>query len=198
MFPPNFMSTIYFVFGLCQTVAGYAAWVFRKQESFRVEPSDYPNIGSHPKRLVVFFSRMGYVKKVAYEEADRTGAAVYEIKARERTEGTAGFWWCGQFAMHRWAMPIEPIGADLSRYEHITICCPVWVFSLASPARSFCKAAAGSIKEADYIAVHYTAGGYENTARGMDAVLQLQHTDYRSISCKTGVFSRAKSREGNQ
>lgn len=110
MFPPNFMSTIYFVFGLCQTVAGYAAWVFRKQESFRVEPSDYPNIGSHPKRLVVFFSRMGYVKKVAYEEADRTGAAVYEIKARERTEGTAGFWWCGQFAMHRWATPIEPIG----------------------------------------------------------------------------------------
>ena len=26
IFPPNFMSTIYFVFGLCQAVTGYAAW----------------------------------------------------------------------------------------------------------------------------------------------------------------------------
>ena len=26
-------------------------------------------------------------------------------------------------------------------------------------------------------------------AREMDAILQLKHTDYRSISCKMGVFS---------
>ena len=26
MFPLNFMSTVYFVFGLCQAIAGYAAW----------------------------------------------------------------------------------------------------------------------------------------------------------------------------
>ena len=26
MFPPNFMSSIYFVFGLCQAITGYAAW----------------------------------------------------------------------------------------------------------------------------------------------------------------------------
>ena len=32
IFPLNFMSTIYFVFGICQAVTGYAAWVFRKQE----------------------------------------------------------------------------------------------------------------------------------------------------------------------
>ena len=189
MFPPNFMSAIYFVFGLCQAAAGYAAWVFQKQESFRVEPSAYPNIGNDPKRLVVFFSRMGYVKKVACREADRTGACVYEIKAKERTEGTAGFWWCGRFAMHRWAMPIEPVGIDLAKYEHVTICYPIWVFSLASPVRSFGRAAAGKIREADYISVHYTAGSYENTAREMDAILQLEHTGYRSISCRMGAFS---------
>lgn len=91
MFPPNFMSTIYFVFGFCQAVTGYAAWVFRKQEAFKVDPADYPNIGNDPERLVVFFSRMGYVKKVACEEAERTGACIYEIRAQERTKGTAGF-----------------------------------------------------------------------------------------------------------
>ena len=26
MFPPNFMSSIYFVFGLCQAITGYVAW----------------------------------------------------------------------------------------------------------------------------------------------------------------------------
>ena len=32
MFPLNFMSTIYFVFGLCQAVTGYAAWVLLRRE----------------------------------------------------------------------------------------------------------------------------------------------------------------------
>ena len=36
IFPPNFMSTIYFIFGFYQAATGYAAWVFRRQESFTV------------------------------------------------------------------------------------------------------------------------------------------------------------------
>lgn len=63
MFPLNFMSTAYFIFGLCQAATGYAAWVFQKQEAFAVNRADYPNIGTNPKRLVVFLSRMGYVRK---------------------------------------------------------------------------------------------------------------------------------------
>ena len=193
MFPPNIMSTLYFLFGLCQAATGYAAWVFGKQERFRAAFSPREKVGTDPRRLVVFFSRMGYVKKVAYDEAARTGACVYEIRARERTEGTAGFWWCGRFAMHRWDMPIAPVEVDLTVYDHVTICYPIWVFSLASPVRSFCRAAAGKIREADYISVHHTAGRYENTAREIDALLHLRHTDYRSISCKMGVFTPQKT-----
>ena len=70
IFPPNFMSTSYFIFGLIQAVTGYMAWVFQGQEAFRAVREDYPRIGTDPRRLVVFFSRMGYVRKVAYEEAD--------------------------------------------------------------------------------------------------------------------------------
>ena len=33
MFPLNFMSTAYFVFGLCQAVTGWAAYRYQKQES---------------------------------------------------------------------------------------------------------------------------------------------------------------------
>ena len=54
IFPLNFMSTSYFIFGLCQAITGYAAWVFGKQEAFAVRAADYPNIGTNPERLVVF------------------------------------------------------------------------------------------------------------------------------------------------
>ena len=188
MFPPNFMSTSYFIFGLIQAATGYMAWVFRKQEAFRADRADYPRIGTNPRRLVVFFSRMGYVRKKAYEEAERTGAAVYEIRAAERTEGTLGFWWCGRYGMHRWAMPIQPVDIDLTAFDHVTICAPIWVFALAAPVRSFCAQAAGRIREADYILVHHQNSDYANAAEEMDALLGIRHTGLRSIRCRKGVY----------
>ena len=188
MFPLNFMSTSYFIFGAAQAASGYAAGVFEKQEAFRAEAVDYPNIGTDPRYLVVFFSRMGYVRKLAYEEANRTGASVYEIRATERTSGTPGFWWCGRYGMHKWPMPIEPIKADLSLYEHVTICSPIWVFALAAPVRSFCSQAAGKIREADYILVHHQNSVYENAAGEMDALLGLRHTALHSVRCREGRY----------
>ena len=141
---------------------------------------------------MVFFSRLGYVKQKAFEEANRTGAKIYEIKSTERTEGTLGFWWCGRFGMHRWAMPIEDISVDLSSFEHITICSPIWVFSLAAPVRAFCAAAAGKIKSADYILVHHTGGRYENAAAEMDKLLKTEHTCLKSYKCHTGKFKEIK------
>lgn len=189
IFPFNFMSTAYFIFGFCQAATGYAAWVFRKQESFaaEIDHSDIDgNIGSNKKRLVVFFSRMGYVKNIAYREAARCGADIYEIKSTERTEGTLGFWWCGRFAMHRWPMPIEPIPIDFSTFEHVTICSPIWVFALASPVREFCKKFSGKIRQADYILVHHTRAKYENAAQEMDFLLGIKHTSFKTIQCKMG------------
>ena len=188
IFPLNFMSTIYFVFGFCQAVTGYMTWVFCRQETFRVEPSDYPNIGSNRTRLVVFFSRMGYVKKQAYALADRTGAQIYEIKATEPTAGTAGFWWCGRFAIHRWAMPIEPVTVDLSAFDHVTICTPIWAFSLASPVREFCRRSAGKINAADYVLVHHTKGQYKSVAAELDDLLGIAHTSCVSVQCRMGTF----------
>lgn len=188
IFPLNFMSTAYFVFGFAQAATAYAAWIFGRQEAFRADISDYPNIGRNPERLVVFFSRMGYVRRLAYEEADRTGAAVYEIRSTERTAGTPGFWWCGRYGMHRWQMPIEPLRVELSSCTHVTVCSPIWVFSLAAPVRAFCAQAAGQIREADYILVHHQNGVYENAAKEMDALLGIRHTALRSFRCRAGVY----------
>ena len=188
MFPLNFMSTIYFIFGLAQACTGYAAWVFYQQEQFTVRPEDYPNVGSNPRRLVVYFSRMGYGKKLALEEANRTGAELYEIRSTERTQGTLGFWWCGRYGMHHWVMPIEPISVDLTAYDHVTICSPIWVFALAAPVRAFCQAAAGQVKEVDYILVHHNNSPYENAAQEMDELLGLHRTGLRSVCCRKGRY----------
>lgn len=69
MFPLNFMSTIYFVFGFCQAATGYAAWVFNRQEIFAAPP-----VAADTTRLVVYFFRMRYVRRLAYTEAHRRGA----------------------------------------------------------------------------------------------------------------------------
>lgn len=192
MFPPNFMSTIYFIFGFLQAVTGYAAWVFYTQEKFSVDESRYKNIGTNKNRLVVYFSRMGYVKTKALEEADRTGAMLYEVKATELTKGTKGFWWCGRYGMHRWEMPIEPITVDLSKFDHVTVCSPIWVFNLAAPMRSFCKQAHGKIKETDYILVHHNKSDYKNAAEEMDGLLEIKHTKLTSFYCREGRFGKSR------
>lgn len=188
MFPPNFMSTIYFIFGFLQAVTGYAAYVFLKQETFFVNPDDYKNIGTNKKRLVIYFSRMGYVKKAAFDAAEKTGACIYEIKAPEMTEGTLGFLWCGRFGMHRWDMPTVPPETDLSSFEHVTVCTPIWVFSLAPPVRDFLRKSKGKIKSADYILLHHTNGVYLNAVNEMDSLLGIKNSGFVSIRCRKGKF----------
>ena len=188
MFPPNFMSTAYFIFGFIQAITGYMTVVFYDQEHFTVSESDYPNIGSDPTKLVVYFSRMGYTKKKALEAADRTGAEICEVRAAERTSGTLGFWWCGRYGMHRWAMPIEDIGVQLEKYDHVTVCSPVWVFNLCAPMREFCKKASGRIRSADYILVHHQKSLYANAADEMDRLLGLKDTPDVSVCCREGRY----------
>ena len=188
MFPLNFMSTAYFIFGFLQAITGYMTVVFYDQEHFTVSESDYPNIGSDPTKLVVYFSRMGYTKKRALEAADRTGAEIYEVRAAERTSGTLGFWWCGRYGMHRWAMPIEDIGVQLEKYDHVTACSPVWVFNLCAPMREFCKKASGRIRSADYILVHHQKSLYANAADEMDRLLGLKDTPAVSVCCREGRY----------
>lgn len=186
IFPFNFMSTLYFFFGLTQAATGYAAWVFLRQERFTVCPADFPHISRDSKTLVVYFSRLGYTKKVAYETADRLGADLYELVPTERTAGTAGFWWCGRFGMHRWAMPLQPVDIDWAAYDRFVLCAPIWVFALCGPMRAFCLQARGHIRRADYILLHYQRCAYKNAFREMDTLLQLTHENALSLRCRTG------------
>lgn len=190
MFPLNFMSTAYFIFGLFQTITGYICYIFCKQEQFKFNSDEYTNIGTNPDKLVVYFSRMGYVRKIAYQKANECGADIYEVKSTERTEGTLGFWWCGRFGMHRWDMPIEDITVDLTRYEEIIICSPIWVFSICAPIRTFLKQAKDKIKKVEYVFVHFTEGNYEKVALDVDNLLGIEHTSLENVICRMGKYKK--------
>lgn len=188
MFPFNFMSTAYFVFGFIQAVTAYAAYVFRKQEEFTFDLTRYSNVGSDKSKLVVYFSRMGYTRTVAYELADKSGADILEIKATEKTDGTLGFWWCGRFGMHGWDMPIEEVSVDLSAYREVTVCSPIWVFSLSAPVKSFLRQAQGKINVVNYVFVHYTDGKYVRAAATADSILGIEHRSLLNVRSRQGRF----------
>lgn len=137
IFPSNVLSKSYFVFGCLQLLCGYLALVDYNQRHFTFDASDYLEIDCNAKTLVVYFSRMKYTKKIAYTKADKEGANIVELKTKERTEGTLGFWWCGRFGMHKWQMETLPINENLNNYNRIILVTPVWVFRMCAPMRDF-------------------------------------------------------------
>ena len=142
IFPPNFLDNAYFTFGLLQLISGYIALVSFNQVHFVFDEKDYPNVvtasaASNSKTLVIYFSRMNYTKRIAYNEANIKKAQIVELKTNERTQGTLGFWWCGRFGMHRWGMETLPLEVKLSDFEKIIIVTPIWVFKMCAPVRDF-------------------------------------------------------------
>ena len=95
------------------------------------------NINENSSNLVIYFSRTGHSKKIAYQVALEEKAKIYEIKTSEKIDGDLGFWWCGRFAMHKWGMNLEKIDIDLSNYSKIIIVSPIWLFRIFSPIRKF-------------------------------------------------------------
>ena len=142
IFPPNFLDNAYFTFGLLQLISGYIALVSFNQVHFVFDEKDYPNVvtasaASNSKTLVIYFSRMNYTKRIAYNEANIQKAQIVELKTNERTQGTLGFWWCGRFGMHKWGMETFPLEVKLSDFEKIIIVTPIWVFKMCAPVRDF-------------------------------------------------------------
>lgn len=192
IFPCNFLSTAYFIFGFLQAVTGYICFAFFMQNRFKFNTEDYKNIGANGENLVVYYSRDGYTKKIAYELANENGADVLEIKPTERTRGFLGFMWCGRFAMHKWGMPIEKINVDMERYRSVTLCSPIWVFGLSSPMVEFCKQNSGKIKNVSYVFVHFMKVKFKKVADKTDKILKTERSSYTSVCCRFGNVKNQK------
>lgn len=186
IFPFNVMSASYFVFGALQAITGVFCYVGYEQSLFAFNENDYNNIGKNKNTLVVFYSRTGYTKKIAYQTADKLGADICEIKTSERTNGNVGFWWCGRFGMLKKAMPIEKVVADVCSYEKVVICSPVWVFGISAPIRGFMQAYAGKLKSVEYVFVHFMRAKFARIADEADKILGVRRESFKSYSSHYG------------
>lgn len=161
--------------------------IFLKQGSFHFDASQYTEIGKHPETLVVYYSRLGYTRKIAYETADETGADLYEITTPERTHGFLGFAWLGRFGMHGWGMPIHPIQVDLSGYDKVILVSAIQVFKVAPPMREFCRKNQGKVKQLECILVHFRKDSTYNRAfTEVEELLQVRAAKRKSIVCEFG------------
>ena len=192
IFPFNFMSTSFFIFGFLQFVTGYVCLVGFMQSQFKFDVNLYNNIGKNKNKLVVFFSRMGYTKKLAYEIANEQGAEIVEISTTEKTAGNLGFWWCGRYGMHKWGMPLNDFNIDFAQYDEVTICSPTWVFGLSAPIREFCKLSTGKIKNVNLVLTHFMNCRFNKIAKEMDNLLGVDHKDFKSFRCRFGKFKEIK------
>lgn len=190
IFPTNILSITYFVVGIIQLITGYMTYVFYTQEQFKFDQNEYKNIGKNKDVLVVYFSRMGYTKKVAYEEAEKQKADILELKAKEKTENTSGFWWCGRYGMHKWRMPIYDIDVDLKSYKKVIIVSPIWVFSVSAPIREFCYKYSENINSVEYIFVHFMNTKFENVANEVDNILNKKREKFTSICMRIGKVKK--------
>lgn len=186
IFPMNILSTSFFIIGIIELLTGYMTYVFYVQENFIFNISDYNNPNKDKTTLVVYFSRMSYTKKVSYDIANKLGSSILELKPKEKTEGTLGFWQCGRYGMHKWRMPIEDINIDLSKYKKIIIVSPIWVFSVSAPIREFCYKYKNSIHEVEYIFTHFMKHNFNNVADEVDDILNKKRSKFTSICIRLG------------
>lgn len=186
IFPMNILSTSFFIIGIIELLTGYMTYVFYVQENFIFNISDYNNPNKDKTTLIVYFSRMSYTKKVSYDIANKLGSSILELKPKEKTEGTLGFWRCGRYGMHKWRMPIEDINIDLSKYKKIIIVSPIWVFSVSAPIREFCYKYKNSIHEVEYIFTHFMKHNFNNVADEVDDILNKKRSKFTSICIRLG------------
>ena len=194
IFEFNWLSTSYFIFGVAQLVTGHLLLICLRRDAFHFDPAEYPAIGTDARTLVVYFSRRGYVKKHAYEQAQACGGDLCELTTPERTAGFLGFAWCGRFAMHCWPMPLQPVTADVSRYERVILCAPIWAFSLCAPMRAFAQQSAGKVKRAEYVLVHYSSlCTVAPAVQELDGLLGVTHERATDVLCHCGQAVRIRA-----
>lgn len=188
--PFNFLSVTYFIFGIIQMIVGYITYVFYMQINFKVDISKYKNIGKNKDTLVVYFSRMGYTKRVAYDKANELKVDILRLETDELTENTKGFWWCGRFGMHKWRMSIKDIDIDIKKYKNVIIVSPIWVFSVASPIRDFCYKYSRDINNVQYIFVHFMNSIFKNVADEVDKILNKKRDGFTSVCMRFGNIKK--------
>lgn len=89
-------------------------------------------------------------------------------------------------------MSIENKDIDLNKYDEVTICSPVWVFSTCAPTRGFCNKNKGKIKNVNYCLTHFMNCKFKGIAKNLDKSLGITHKSFKSYKCRLGPLKELK------
>lgn len=109
------------------------------------------------RTFIIYYSRTGHAKELAESIAARLGAKLEHVELlRRQFDGWLGFARGLLATISRRDAAIKTPPSDLADYDTVVLCTPVWAGRLATPARTWLKAARGQIHN---LAVCATAGG---------------------------------------
>ena len=89
------------------------------------------------KTLIVYHSRTGYTRRVAFDLAGRLGADLDAIRIVQPMHGGLGYAMCAIEAIAGLAPALRPAAKNAAAYDLVVVGTPVWFWSLASPVRSW-------------------------------------------------------------
>ncbi len=144
------------------------------------------------KTLVVYFSRKGNTERIALAKAKELEADFLAIDTIENVAGYNGFSNCAKAAFSKKDMELFPYDTDISSYEKVIICAPIWFSGLCAPMKTFIKREKHNIKKAEYIFVHALQTDVKTVAAETDKILRLKNDKYTSIQC---VYGKIKKEE---
>ncbi len=150
-----FIDILYFGFGLIQFCCGYVAY---KQFIFHFDENDYKLTKENKKSIVIYFSRTGYTKKLAYEMAESLNSDIIEIETLENIKGFFGFMWCGRFNLRIYPMKIKDINVDISLYDDVYLLTPIWILRMSAPIRMFVNENIDKLNRVHYYTVKFRKG----------------------------------------
>lgn len=136
-----------------------------------VNKTEENTVEAKPKMLVLYYSQTSNTKAVAQEMATRLGADIEEIVAVNPYDGDfkATIDRCIEEREQGVTIDIQPVTADLSKYDVVFIGYPVWFGTYAPPVATFLKQTDLSGKKIVPFCT-FGSGGLESSAKDLAEV----------------------------
>lgn len=138
------------------------------------------------KTLVVYYSRKGYTEDLALARAREENADFLALETIENTAGYEGFLNCMKFSLSGKSMTLFPYETDVSAYDKVILCTPVWCGDISAPMKAFLRKERHHIRNVEYILVHFMPASVEAVADKMDQILRLKRDKLTQVHCVCG------------
>ena len=147
------------------------------------------------KTLVVYYSRKGYVEKIADAKikAEREAGNEVDFLSLETISNTAGYDGlrnCLVKIATGGEMELFPYDTDVASYDKVIICTPVWGGKIALPMKTFLTKEKHNISVFEYVIVHFLDVNMSAVADEMDVILRKKREKYTSIQCVWGKIKK--------